>query len=222
MKHGQGILHCSIVSKPNYIEMYIVRDIESKKILHLNPAPISQELREKDIYGDFDPATMEIGKTDGEIPDQFEINQYGFIEPQDSQEIEEIGAYEIPSDETGYQLDEPFEYLEDGEVVNASIEKVVEKGLMTTSEHCIKALNRLNKIMGHRISLEYNAGYEMKLTKNYLSWLKDGQPENDDREKDFNQMQETIDKIKEDHKELKQKIEERQVEIEKKIKTGGN
>lgn len=59
--------------------MYIVREKASSKVLHVNPAPPSQQLRGKDVYYLFDPATMEIGATDRPLPAHFKIDAAGEI-----------------------------------------------------------------------------------------------------------------------------------------------
>jgi hypothetical protein len=59
--------------------MYIVRDKKTKEIIHANPAPLSQRLKGKDIYFKFDPKTMEIGKTDGRLPEHYIIDKKGNI-----------------------------------------------------------------------------------------------------------------------------------------------
>jgi hypothetical protein len=60
--------------------MYIVRDIHSKKIVHINPAPLEQDLQAEEIYYQFNSATMEIGKTDRDyVPENFEIDESGAI-----------------------------------------------------------------------------------------------------------------------------------------------
>jgi hypothetical protein len=60
--------------------MYIVRYIKSKKIVHINPAPLEQNLTAEDIYYQFNAKTMEIGKTDLEyVPESFMIDENGNI-----------------------------------------------------------------------------------------------------------------------------------------------
>jgi hypothetical protein len=60
--------------------MYIVRDINSRAIVHINPAPLEQDLEAEAIYYQFNPATMEIGKTDRDyVPENFEIDKRGLI-----------------------------------------------------------------------------------------------------------------------------------------------
>ena len=60
--------------------MYVVRNKRTKEIIHVNPAPLSQQLEGVEVYFKFDPDTMEIGKTDApEIPRDFNINEDGEI-----------------------------------------------------------------------------------------------------------------------------------------------
>ena len=60
--------------------MYIVRDKKTRAIIHVNPAPVSQHLESRDVYFKFDPASMEIGRTDArELPEEFDINEAGEI-----------------------------------------------------------------------------------------------------------------------------------------------
>jgi hypothetical protein len=60
--------------------MYIVRDKKSKAIIHINPAPLEQNLEDKDVYFQFNNKTMEIGKTDMlYLPEHFDINKNGEI-----------------------------------------------------------------------------------------------------------------------------------------------
>lgn len=60
--------------------MYIVRNKTTKEVIHINPAPLEQKLKESEIYYLFDPATMEIGTTpSNRIPDHFKISKDGEI-----------------------------------------------------------------------------------------------------------------------------------------------
>jgi len=60
--------------------MYIVRDRENKKIIHINPAPLTQKLGEKEVYARFDASRMEIGQWEGGImPGAFSIDQNGMV-----------------------------------------------------------------------------------------------------------------------------------------------
>ena len=69
--------------------MYIVRAKADHKVLHLNPAPLSQKLQGTEVYYLFDPATMEIGKTDRPLPEHFRIDEAGeIIEPSLQEKIQ--------------------------------------------------------------------------------------------------------------------------------------
>jgi len=58
--------------------MYIVRDKATRNVLHVNPAPVEQQLEGTDIYFRFDPKTMEVAKGElPEVPAHFDIDQHG-------------------------------------------------------------------------------------------------------------------------------------------------
>jgi hypothetical protein len=62
--------------------VYIVREKNTRKILHVNPAPVSQQLEGADIYFQLDPATMEVGEGDlAAVPEHFDIDERGQIMP---------------------------------------------------------------------------------------------------------------------------------------------
>ncbi len=60
--------------------MYIVRDKNAKSILHINNADYYREPSPEEIYEEFDPKTMEMGKLEQDnIPLYFDINEQGII-----------------------------------------------------------------------------------------------------------------------------------------------
>ncbi|MFP2929655.1 hypothetical protein ACLESO_31545 [Pyxidicoccus sp. 3LG] len=80
--------------------MYIVRDKATKKVIHVNPAPVSQGLEGKDIYFQFDPATMEVGRGEfPEVPTHFHIDSRGEIIPWTLQEKVQEGVVTLPPDQ---------------------------------------------------------------------------------------------------------------------------
>ena len=234
--------------------MYIVRDKSTQEIIHTNPAPLSQALTEKEVYFHFDPATMEIGKTEGALPKHYTINKYGDIEPLPDTEGEEtVPIWEQTMDKqvaAGYRklseleklaevdgemsivpktveeqlaeglikLDEPFQQLENGEVVSKSLDEVLDEGLLKTTDGCIKASDTANQLMESAIAREFSPGREMKVTKNYLAWLKEGQPAEDPRETDYENMQAVIESIKEEFRPIKAQIKAIQEQLEKQVK----
>lgn len=62
--------------------MYIVRDKATRKIIHVNPAPVSQELEGADVYYQLDPVTMEVGRGElSQVPEHLDIDERGLIVP---------------------------------------------------------------------------------------------------------------------------------------------
>jgi len=78
--------------------MYIVIDKEKKTIIHINPAPLSQDLTERQIYADYNPDTMQIGKTDAPLPEYWKINEEGYIEELSFQEKVKAKIIPLPPD----------------------------------------------------------------------------------------------------------------------------
>jgi hypothetical protein len=139
--------------------MYIVRYIKSKKIVHINPAPLEQNLTTKDIYYKFNSKTMEIGKTDREYaPENFEIDENGVIV---AAVAEASGLNDEPTANPALTLAEqiaaglitlsPYEKLEgagvEAKIVYKTLSEQVADGLLT--------LNSNQKITG--------TGYEEKI-----------------------------------------------------------
>ena len=100
--------------------MYIVREKTNGKVLHINPAPPSQQLQGKDVYFLFDPATMEIGKTDRPLPEHFKIDRAG--------EIVELSLEE--QIQKGIILLSPGEKLVGNRIVPMTLREKVKAGLL--------------------------------------------------------------------------------------------
>jgi hypothetical protein len=105
--------------------VYIVRNKRTKELIHVNPAPLSQPLEGEDVYVRFDPKTMEIGRTDGPLPERFDIGPDGKIVPLEEQTPPGAGSPEtaagqkVVEDEAGPRL------------VDKSSAELVEEGLLT-------------------------------------------------------------------------------------------
>lgn len=77
--------------------MYIVRDKATKKVIHINPAPLTQNLQGQDIYYQLDPATMEVGRGElPSVPEYFHITGQGEIVPWTLQEKVAAGVVTLP------------------------------------------------------------------------------------------------------------------------------
>jgi len=105
--------------------MYLVREKSSKKILHVNPAPVSQGLEAQDVYFEFNEKTMEIGKTDTAVPDAFNINEHGEIVESTLQEKINQGIVKIL----------PEEKIVDEQLVTKTIQEQVDEGLISLEPH---------------------------------------------------------------------------------------
>ncbi len=101
--------------------MYIVRNIKTKEIIHTNPAPLAQNLSDKEVYFDFDPATMETGKTDDDIPEYYNINAEGIIEEFTLQQKLDAGIIALT----------PEEKIENDQIVEKTLSEKVKDKLMT-------------------------------------------------------------------------------------------
>lgn len=100
--------------------MYVVREKKSKKVIHINPAPLKQALEGKDVYMEFDARKMEIGRSDAALPEHFDINNDG--------EIVELGLLEKVK--TGIIELEPEQKVKDGEIVEKTMEEKRAEGLI--------------------------------------------------------------------------------------------
>jgi len=107
--------------------MYIVRDKKTKKVVHVNPAPIAQNLGGKEVYYRFDPETMEIGQKDGFLPEYFDINEKGEIIPLTLSDMVMKGEVRL----------EPYQKIVDDRIVEKSISELVEEGILELSQNKI-------------------------------------------------------------------------------------
>lgn len=104
--------------------MYIVRNKRTKKLIHANPAPLSQNLKGKEIYYKFNPKTMEIGKSDGKLPKYFDINDNGEI----------VELHLIDMVDKGIIILKPYQKIENNAIVEKSVGELVEEGLLKLNE----------------------------------------------------------------------------------------
>jgi hypothetical protein len=234
--------------------MYLVRDKKSKKIIHVNPAPLSQDLKEKEVYYKFDQRTMEIGRTDRRLPEHFEIDKEGIInelslEEQVKRKIITLSEDEaiidnqmvkIPKDmkvvtigdkkeivpltlvekkDKGIlKLNEPFEFINESEnkIERRTVFDVINQDLVKTKEDLKKAEEAISSGILREISKSFSRDLEIKLIKDNMDWITDGQPENDPRRARYVEMQKDIAAIKKKYEPLKQKL--KAMEFDKKPK----
>lgn len=118
--------------------MYIVRDRATKKIIHVNPAPLSQRLEGKEVYYQFDPKTMEVGKGEfSMVPDHFHVDDRGFIVPWTLQEKVQAGLLKLPPHQKAVGdrvVEKPLaEQVAEGVVTLKPTEKVVDDRIVPKS-----------------------------------------------------------------------------------------
>lgn len=142
--------------------MYIVRDKKTKEIIHVNPAPLSQKLKGKAVYFQYDRSTMEIGSTDAyEIPSHFTVDKKGAIVEFTLQALVDQGVMTLAPDEK--IVDNRIEHktvsekVADGLVIlppaykivgQGQAEKVVEKTLSEQVTEGLLELSSLQTIIG--------------------------------------------------------------------------
>lgn len=100
--------------------MYAVREKKSKKIIHINPAPLKQALEGKDVYSKFDARKMEIGKSEGPLPEHYDITADGEIVELGLEEKVKAGIIEL----------EPHQKVENGEIVEKTLAEKATEGLI--------------------------------------------------------------------------------------------
>ena len=104
--------------------MYVVREKKSKKVIHINPAPLVQALEGKDIYFEFDAKKMEIGRSDAPLPEHFDISKDGEIVALGIEEKVKAGLIEL----------EPHQKVVNGEIVAKTPAEMLEEGLISLDE----------------------------------------------------------------------------------------
>jgi hypothetical protein len=101
--------------------MYIVREKSTKRILHTNPAPLSQKLEGSDIYYQFDSETMEVGRSDlSTVPEHFHIDREGSIHPWTLQEQVKAGVLKLS----------PEHKIVDNQIVEKTLAEKIADGLV--------------------------------------------------------------------------------------------
>lgn len=100
--------------------MYIVREKKSKKIIHTNPAPLAQNLGDKEVYHKFDSKKMEIGRTDGLLPEHFDINEKGEIVELTLSDLVEKGVVKL----------ETHQKISGENIVDKTVSELVKEGLL--------------------------------------------------------------------------------------------
>ncbi len=98
-------------------------------------------------------------------------------------------------------------------ILKGKLRKKVAKKIK--QEELESALASLKVQVTEAISAQFDVNYELKVTKDYMEWLKDGQPPDDEREKKFTAMQEKINAVKKEFAQKKAEFQKQLAELEK-------
>ena len=106
--------------------MYVVIDKETRAIIHINPAPVSQQLKGQDVYYDFDAATMEIGEADiAQIPEHFKLTPEGLLREYSLQEKYDAGLIQLS----------PMEKIVGDQIVPKTLTEQIDEGILTLASN---------------------------------------------------------------------------------------
>lgn len=102
--------------------MYVVRDKKTNAIIHINPAPLTQELTSMDVYYLYDSNTMEIGRTNlNVLPEYFIIDAEQNIRELSLEEQVKEGLIQLAPDQK----------IVDNQIVEKTISEKIKDGLIT-------------------------------------------------------------------------------------------
>jgi hypothetical protein len=155
-------------------------------------------LSDEEVYAGFSPKTMEIIKTDEAIPANFKIGKNNEIIELSPMEQIEAGLVSV---EALLQR-----YVGDAQSLKTSMEELLANKLINTVAQGQAMLDALAKAVEQRISQAYNTSYELKIAKDFMTWLEDGQPPNDRREARYREMQAYIDGVKGEFSAIKEQV----------------
>ncbi len=116
--------------------MYIVVDKNTNRIIHINNAPLSQNLSDKEVYFDFNPDTMKIGKTDDVLPEHWVIDDNGYIREMTIQEKVKVGIIKLGKTQK----------VLNGKIVDKSIDELYKEKITSLEEYRLKKLERIRNI----------------------------------------------------------------------------
>ncbi|QTA89076.1 hypothetical protein [Desulfonema magnum] len=184
--------------------MYIARDKKTKTILHIDPAPLSENLEGTQVYSGFDPETMEILKSDlSYMPDYYNVDENGFV-------VEKTDEEKILDGDIGFG--EFFQFEGTGDDTDTDTDDfdkvrfVLDNNLVKTEEQCKAIFKYLDDKFEYEVAQKYPAGLETKIIKGLVEWLYEDKPRDDKREKKYLQMKADIEALKEEYKPVRAEL----------------
>ncbi len=103
-------------------------------------------------------------------------------------------------------LNEPFEYLDGEQIAVRSVADALEQGLIQTKVQAEEGLRLIRESIESEIAKLYSTSQELKLTKDYMAWITDGQPAQDKRATAYQDMQEKIKTVKQNYEATKEAL----------------
>lgn len=107
------------------------------------------------------------------------------------------------------QLQEPYEYLKGDKIATRSVATALKSDMVKTKAQALEGLRRLRETIELQIAEVYTKSDELKRSKDYLAWIVDGRPDDDDRRLAYEEMQKTIGAIKRKYKKEKEELKKR-------------
>ncbi len=83
------------------------------------------------------------------------------------------------------------------------IETKLAKNQIKTKDEALEGLRGVGRQIEKEVSDKFSIGYELKLTTDYLFWMIEGKPENDEREQKFLIFKKELEEIKEKYSNLR-------------------
>ena len=205
--------------------MYIIRDRKSKRILHINKAPLTKRLKAEQVYPGFNKKTMELLKSSlDRLPMHYTIDAKGHIKPmpvkeQVKQGLVAMGAHQkiegnaIVTKSLAEQvaeglrsINEPFEWIdENDQLARRTPEQLVAGKHITTEAHLEQVNRMVNARTNKRIEQAYPVRTELRITKDFTLWMYEERPANDAREEAMLDMEAFVNSTRDEARALKVK-----------------
>ena len=193
--------------------IYIVLDKKTKEVIADFPSEV-KGLKGVDVYPEFKTRTMQLVYSEmsieqlfkfyDNIEGHFKIGKNGNLTEKTLEEKAASNALTFDVD-----LLERSEGVDEIEGASNAI-KIVGLGLklklFKSIYDCQNAFKLLDDDLNQRILEKYSATAEVKLMKEYMDWLQEGQPENDKRQIKYKKMQDFVAPIKDSYKEVRQQL----------------
>ena len=194
--------------------LYIIREKKNRQLCYQAVIDSDTVPKAKDLYPEYNGRSMEMGSWDGDpamLPDPFAIEAGKIREltldeliAQDKVQFSpELAAY-LP--QTGGADEQPG--TETGAL--QLVQLAMDKDLLKQSSDCVLALDMLSTEVETRVAAKYPQAVELKRVKQCLDWVLAGQPKDDSRHANYQQMNDDIAAIKVQYKPLREAVKQHQ------------